>query len=300
MRPQQRLARGLVVAGLQIAIFISAFLPWRWSVRLGSFTGVTAYLFLSRERQKTLRHLQLALGNRLSPGKLRRTARACFAHLGTGFFELLCLSRLTPDALNRIVEIQGEENLQKALGQGRGVIYIGGHIGNWELMAAAMAQKGYPIKVVAAPIYDPRLNRLMVQYRARFGVETIQRGSAQAARQILAGPRKGDILAFLIDQDTEVEGIHVDFFGRKAHTPTGAASLAIHTGAPVLMGYTHRLDNGRHRIVIHEPLTVLRTGQREQDIRVNTAVFKKHLEDFILRRPEQWVWMHRRWGKSVG
>jgi KDO2-lipid IV(A) lauroyltransferase len=107
------------------------------------------------------------------------------------------------------------------------------------------------------------------------------------------------MLAFLIDQDTRVEGAYVDFFGRPAYTPTGVASLALHRDIPVVMGYSHRLEDGRHRIVFKKPLTLVRTGQSENDINVNTAIFTKYLEEFISMRPEQWVWMHRRWGKRL-
>ena len=298
MRPGKQMVRGLILVGIRIAQGLAHFLPWHWGTRIGRLLGITAYYLLSKERQKVIDHLHLAFADKLSSGEIRSTARACFAHLGMGFLELLNLPRLGKDRLADLVEIEGEENLFKPMSQGRGVIYISGHIGNWELMAVVVALKGYPLKVIAAPIYDKRLDALMTRHRARFGIETIQRGSTQAARQILSGLRKGYMLAFLIDQDIQMEGTYVDFFGHSAYTPIGPTALALHSEVPVVLGYTHRLENGRHRIIFEEPLTLVRTGNSEADIQSNTALFTKHLEGFIRRRPEQWVWMHRRWATA--
>ncbi len=299
MRPRQWVMRGLALVGIYLAILLARCFPWRWGTGLGRLFGNAVYYCLPRERQKTLKHLSLALGERLPSQELRKTARACFAHLGMGFFEWVNLPRLSQDRLSELVKFEGEENLSGAFREGRGVIYIGGHIGNWELMAAIVARRGYSLKVIAAPIYDPRLDQLVRHYRSRFGIETIQRGNARSTRQILSGLRQGCMLAFLIDQDTQVDGTEVDFFGHPAYTPTGVASLALHRDIPVVMGYSHRLDDGRHEIVFKKPLTLVRTGQIEKDIKANTAIFTKCLEEFILKHPEQWVWMHRRWGRSM-
>jgi len=289
--------RGLALVGIYLTILLARIFSWRWGARLGRFLGIAAYYCLPRERHKTLKHLTLALGSRLSLQELHKTARACFAHLGMGFFELLNLPRLDQNRFLDLVKIEGEENLSNAMKEGRGVIYIGGHIGNWELMAAVVAMRGYSLKVIAASIYDQRLDQLMSRYRSHFGIETIQRGSARSTRQILSGLRQGCMLAFLIDQNIQVEGAYVDFFGHPAYTPIGVASLALHSDIPVVMGYSHRLEDGRHRIVFQKPLTLLRSGQSEEDIKANTAIFTKCLEEFILKCPEQWVWMHRRWGR---
>lgn len=288
--------RGLAMVGIYLTILLARILSWRWGIRLGRLLGIAAYYCLPRERHKTLKHLTLALGNRLSPQELQKTARACFAHLGMGFFELVNLPRLDQSRFSELIKIEGEENLSNAIKEGRGVIYIGGHIGNWELMAAVVARRGYPLKVIAAPIYDERLDQLMSRYRSRFGVETIQRGNVRSTRQILSGLRQGCMLAFLIDQNTQVEGAYVDFFGHPAYTPIGVASLALRSDIPVVMGYSHRLDDGRHLVVFEKPLNLVRSGRSEEDIKANTAIFTKYLEEFILKRPEQWVWMHRRWG----
>ena len=102
----------------------------------------------------------------------------------------------------------------------------------------------------------------------------------------------------LIDQDTKVPGVFVDFFGRKAYTPSGAASIAMRTGAPVLMGFIKRLTDNTHKIQIKEPLRLINSGNKDADIEANTALFTKMIESEIKKDPDQWVWMHNRWKRS--
>jgi KDO2-lipid IV(A) lauroyltransferase len=110
--------------------------------------------------------------------------------------------------------------------------------------------------------------------------------------------KENRILGILIDQDTDVESVFVDFMGRPAWTPTAAASMALRFGAPLLFGYIRRGENNRHTITVEGPLELMRTGDDEKDIIANTAMLTKKIESCILENPEQWVWMHRRWRRQ--
>jgi KDO2-lipid IV(A) lauroyltransferase len=165
------------------------------------------------------------------------------------------------------------------------------------MMGAAVAAH-YPLSVVAAPIEPPRLNDLIVSLRGRMGVRTIVRGMPGAARELIRVFKEHRVLGILIDQDTEVEGAFVDFMGRPAWTPTAAAQMAIKFGAPVVFGYVQRCKGNRHTVTIEGPLELVRTGNDEQDVVTNTALFTKAIEKAIRNNPEQWVWMHRRWRRQ--
>lgn len=99
----------------------------------------------------------------------------------------------------------------------------------------------------------------------------------------------------LIDQDTRVDGVFVNFFNKKAHTPAGAAQLALRSHAATMMCFVTRLPGGRHRITIEKPMKLFRSGDKEKDVEVNTAMFTARIEEVVKQYPEQWVWMHRRW-----
>jgi hypothetical protein len=178
-------------------------------------------------------------------------------NLGRSAFEVLMLSRRSHPPIERLCAVEGEERLKAALAAGRGVIFLTGHFGNWELMAALVTRRGYPSSVVATPVYDQRLDRLLVDARARHGVHTISRGSPSAARHLLSGLRRNAILGMLIDQDTDVDGVFVPFFGRPAYTPSGPAALALKTGAAVIFGFILREGALRHRLILQGPIELI-------------------------------------------
>jgi KDO2-lipid IV(A) lauroyltransferase len=107
----------------------------------------------------------------------------------------------------------------------------------------------------------------------------------------------------LIDQDVDVPGVFVNFFGKQAWTPSGLASLAIKTGADVYVAFDQRIDKYRHTTVVNGPITVDRTGNFETDVKKLTQMCTSILEEHIKQYPEQWVWFHDRWKtapKNVG
>ena len=118
------------------------------------------------------------------------------------------------------------------------------------------------------------------------------RGSEGAARQLLAALRKGGALGMLIDQDTKVDGVWVPFFGRPAFTPVGAAKIALRQNTAVIPTFIERLEDGRHLATFHPPLDL------PDDPTEATALMTTKIEEQVRRRPEQWVWRHRRWRRQ--
>jgi Kdo2-lipid IVA lauroyltransferase/acyltransferase len=268
-------------------------LPYPVAVAAGGMLGRLSYYLLLRERKRALAHLAIAFPER-EFSWTKRTAKMTFVHLGKALMETVAI---TPRRMTSIVSIQGFENVQTALDRRKGIIYFTGHIGNWELMAGAVA-RSFPVSVVAAPIEPEPVNEVIIRLRSRMGVKTILRNRPGAAKELIRIFRENRILGILIDQDTDVEGAFVDFMGRPAWTPTAAAQMAIKFGAPVLFGYIQRTQDDRHTVTIEGPLDLVRTGNDEEDIRTNTAMFTKKIEEVIRRNPEQWVWMHRRWRRQ--
>ena len=277
----------------RIIRFCARLLPYRLGVWSGGMLGAIAFYVLPRERKRALQHLTLVFHEK-GDVWVRRTARRCFMHLGKALLELMLMNK---ERLARFVNIQGEEKLQNAIARGRGVVFVTGHIGNWELLAGAVALS-YPASVVAAPIEPEEVNDMIVGLRAGMAVRTILRGRPGASRELVRVFKENRILGILIDQDTDVESVFVDFMGRPAWTPTAAASMALRFGAPLLFGYIRRGENNRHTITVEGPLELMRTGDDEKDIIANTAMLTKKIESCILENPEQWVWMHRRWRRQ--
>jgi Kdo2-lipid IVA lauroyltransferase/acyltransferase len=294
----QKLLRFFIWAMLISVRFLSRLMPWKLGLALGGGLGAAAFVLLRKERQRALEHLQQALGGEMSTEECRRIARESFRNLGRTFFEVINLDRLKREDLNRLVRFEGEASLKAAASLGRGVIFVTGHIGNWELLALAVAQR-YPLAVVAAPIYDPRVEEIIIGLRSAHGIETLIRSRPGYLRRLIAMLRKGGVVGLLMDQDTITDGVFVPFFHRKAYTPTGPASLAFRTGASVVVGFIVREGPDRHRILIEGPLTLPRSGDDDRDVRDQTARFTKMIEAQIRRTPEQWIWMHRRWKRKT-
>ncbi len=293
IRARKRISRlSLIWLTRSIRLF-ARLVPYRVGVWAGGAIGFITYYLLRRERTRTIAHLSQVFAVK-DRAWIRRTARRCFVHLGKALLETMLM---TPRRLSRVVTVEGEENLQKALEQKKGVVYVTGHIGNWELMAQMVARK-YPLSVIAAPIEPEQVNDMIVELRAGMGVRTILRNRPGASKELIRAFRENRVLGILIDQDTDVESAFVDFMGKPAWTPTAAASMSIKFGAPVVFGYIQRKKNGRHTIMIEGPLHLSATDDRGKDIVTATAMLTKKIEDVIQKNPEQWVWMHRRWRRQ--
>jgi len=286
-RQKKRTSLVLLVRGMMLA---AGLLPYRAAAAIGSLLGRIAYRLLPKERGRALENLRAVFPDR-DERWVRGTARQVFRHLGIGLFETLAMDRMR---LGTEVVIDGMQRLEAALARGKGVVYVTGHIGTWELMAAAVAQT-HPVSVIAAPLKPEPMNDMVVALRERLGVRTIVRSRPGAAKELIRVFRENRILGILIDQDTDVEGAFVDFMGRPAWTPTAAAQMAARFEAPVMYGYDLRLADGRHRVTMEGPLELVTSGSEKQDIIANTAMLTRLIVATILRNPEQWVWMHRRW-----
>ena len=171
---------------------------------------------------------------------------------------------------------------------------LSAHMGNWELMGAALSLWGYPINVIARRIYIPRINGLLLRLRQSAGMRVILREGASSAKDMLRALRKNEVIGMLMDQDAHVQGVWVDFFGIPAFTPSGPAAIALKSGARVVSAFMVR-DGSGGRIEIRGPYSLVRTGDHERDVLENTRMFTGIIERYVRRYPEQWVWMHDRW-----
>ncbi len=294
MTTRQRVLRNVILWTVKAASLAAALIPWRLGVAIGGGLGALAWRLLGAARRMALENLAAAFPQS-SDQELARIGRDSMVNLGRSGLEMLMLSRHRLTRIEQWCAIEGADRLKESLAGGRGVVFVTAHTGNWELLGALVVRLGWRTSVVATPVYDPRLDDLLVAARAAQGVETIRRGSASAGRQLLTALRHNAVLGLLIDQDTDVDGAFVPFFGRPAYTPTGAAALALRTGAAVVCGFLVREGSLHHRMVVDGPITLIRTGDQARDILENTALLTARIERHIRRNPEQWVWFHRRW-----
>lgn len=207
--------------------------------------------------------------------------------------EFLQLPSMSPETICQLVTFKGREHIDKALTQGRGAIILTAHFGNWELLGARILVSGYTIRGITRQLRSKRLDAIVSSYREKVGWQGIDRD--RSVREVLRCLKRNELIAILADVDTRTRGIFVDFFGRPAYTPYSPVALALKTGAAILPTFIIRQPDDSHHAVIEAPLFLQRSGDKEQDLLVNTQRFTKVIESYIRRYPEQWIWMHERW-----
>lgn len=190
-----------------------------------------------------------------------------------------------------IAEVQGLEHLEAARREGRGLILLSGHFGNFELWAAHLG-RFYPMDFVVRELRNPGVEALIDRERAATGVGRIH--TDMGMRRVYESLRANRCVPMLGDQDARRHGVFVDFLGRKASTTLGPARIALATGAPLMMVFIVRRPDGRHVITI-EPR--LEAGDRHDPgaaLRL-TRLHVARLEHWVRARPAAWFWLHRRW-----
>ncbi len=289
----KQLKRGARYLVLRLAAALTAQLPVRWVSGLGAWLGRAAFVVARGERRKALRHLALAFPEKSASAR-DAIARASFEHLGRCVGELVC-ARQIDRHLDEWVEWPAADRalLDAALARGKGVVFVSGHVGNWELTARGVTARGYDGATIAREASDPRTTALIARLRASGNTGTIWRGHPGAAKAMLKQLRAGKILGLLIDQDTKVQSVFVPFFGHLASTPRAAADLALRTGAALVVGTCPRVAPFRYRLSLVE--VPLPETADEAAVVALTATLTRRLEDVVRQHPEQWVWMHERW-----
>ncbi len=288
-----RLRRFVRFLLLRVALSVARLLPLPVASGLGRHLGALAWVLARGERRKALASLRTAFPE--SPERAREAlGRACFEHLGRTALELVRVDALDARRQAAVEWADGARaTLDAALAAGRGVVFVTGHCGNWELLARSVALEGYPVSVVGKETSDRRTTRLVEDFRASGHMHVIWRGAPGAARALLRTLKSNGLLGLLIDQDTRVQSVWVPFFGRPAKTPRAAADLVLRTGAAPVLGFCTRVAPLKYRLTI-EALP-RPEGTDEAASVALTAAFTRGIEAQIRAHPEQWVWMHERW-----
>ena len=293
---RKRVKRRVRSALVRAALWLVSFVPLGPGLAFGELAGRSAYRLAGRTRRLALSQLALAFPEK-PEAEREAIARAMFAHFGKAAMELAAI-RWYDAALEDYVSLDPPDLIQGVAARGKGVVFVTGHVGNWELLARRIARAGAPGSVIAKASADPKMNELAERFRASGGVTTLWREDRDTGRAIIRTFRQGRLLGILIDQDTSVQGVFVPFFGRLSYTPRAAGDLALRFGAPVVVGTTRRRGPGRsagHVVEMVEiPYDPAPPDREAEAVRI-TAACTAALEAAIRRNPPEWVWMHERW-----
>lgn len=216
-----------------------------------------------------------------------------YFHLSLSIVEFLSLTKNPSLVAKCVTRVEGEEYLTDIAKKGRGLVLLTGHIGNWELLAAWLAHRGYPLVAGVRDPNDVHVSELLSSYRKKLGVDTIPK-----KKILLKGVkllRQGKFIGVLADQDGGKEGLKLSFMRKEASTVGGPAALSLIAGVPVVPITSYRVAPFKHEVLVLPPIEPYATMPRDDAIMKMTQRFNEILEGFIKLHPEQWLWFHRRW-----
>lgn len=191
------------------------------------------------------------------------------------------------------VDYTCENHFTQVKDKGGPAIFFGGHLANWEIVTHGAKQAGLPLHVVYRKPNNPWVDSLLRYARGAGATSHIVKGR-EGAREILTAIKKGGSIGMLVDQKLN-EGIPVPFFGREAMTAEAIAYFALKFDCPIYPTRVERLQGAHFRVTTLPPLTILKTGDKNADVKTILVTINNLFEDWIRERPEQWLWIHRRW-----
>ncbi|MEW6027483.1 MAG: lysophospholipid acyltransferase family protein [Planctomycetota bacterium] len=268
-------------------------LPLSFALKAGEVLGALTYCFIPRRRRIALENLKASFPEK-PVRELKRIVWSMSLNLGRNTAEFLRLPRMDRRYIDRYIEFSGLENLDAALAQGKGVFLLSAHFGNWDLCAAAIAIKGYPMNLVTKYLKSELLNNLWLDFRARVNINMLYREGS--LREIIRRLKNNEVMGFVLDQNTKrEEGVFVNFFGRPACTIPSLATLSERLDAPVVPVFMARLKGGNHKLMLEPAVPFQKQGTLQETVVYNTQVYTDVIERYVRNYPEHWIWMHRRW-----
>ena len=289
----QSLVSGMQRAALAGVTAACGVLPWRVMLLAGAALGELLYWLWPVMRRRVLANMQFAFQGEKSAAELVSLARATYRHYGKVVLEMVSSLRLPEARLDRLVKMEGIEHAHAAIAQGRGVIVVSAHLGNWELAASQARLFPTRLNAVARDQKGQQATHFLTRSRLLRGIHLVpRRNGYQLALKRL---QCKEAVAFLMDLNAGYKGLFVEFFGRLASTHRGPAALALETGAPILFCFPRRNPDDTHTVLILPPFEVRRTGNTERDLLYNTAALTRVIEQQVRAYPDQWWWFQRRW-----
>ena len=273
--------------------FVIRLMPLPLVQSFGRFLGSFAYLVFQERRTIAIDNLVHAF-----PGKgrkeIKKIALGAFRNYGISISEFLWFPKLTPQRLRKFVRYLNVDVIGQAYEKGKGVILMSGHFGNWELFVLSTAHfSGYPLTAIVQNQRNRYVNEVINRYRCVWGNSVVP--MELSVREVLRKLSEGQAVAMLADQSAPKEGLFVSYFGRPAATHRGPAIFSLRTGAPILMEFLIRKENGKYEAILEEVRKDDLDGYNEENVAELTRRHVALLEKYVRMYPDQWLWMHRRW-----
>ncbi len=279
---------------LRIGAFLTPIVPAWFGYGLCRFVAAIFFLVKIPTRAQVVENLR-----RVEPGRswirYHYDAFKVFVTVNANYYDMLRLQSVDREIFLDLLDVHGQEYLDRALNEGKGAVILSAHLGNFGVVGKYPASIGIRSAIIAERVQPSGLFNYMVRLRSTTGVDIFPPGR-ESIPPILRLLRSNGVLLVAGDRDVSHQGMDVEFFGKTASLPAGPALLAMRTGAALIPAYTIRTSTRRSAVYILPPLELVRTHDREADLRRNLRLMAHALEEMIAHDPTQWGVLQRVWG----
>ena len=266
-------------------------LPTQWVVAYMRFMARLTHMLLWKYRKRMEENLALVFGNDLSPRERKALVWTAWLRFARGVLDTILVMHYSRERVLATVALEGEEHIQRALEQGKGVLALSAHLGVFTMIGARLAAGGFPFSVVVKQPADERFARLIDGYRAQVGIHTISaKPRREAVRGILKALRRNHIVLVIADEFKSGD-VMVDFLGLKVPAPRGPATLALRNGAVTLPMFVTRQPDDSLKLSVGAPIAPIECADLDESVLATTALYTRQIETAIRKYPDQWNWL---------
>lgn len=276
----------------RIGRYLSLKLPLKICYKVAVISADIYYFFARDDRRNLANNLKIILGTD-DKKLIKRYTKNIFRNFAKYLADFFRFAKLSRDYILSHIIIEGKENIDKALANGKGAIMLGAHIGNWEMGAAVIASLGYSFYAIVLSHKDKKINDFFLHQRSITDVKVISVGAQ--LKNCFRVLRENSLLAIVGDRDFSGHGIKANFFGRPAILPKGPAFFSLRTGSPIIPTFLLRTKEDTFRLVFEKPLESKSTGDEEADIKNLMQKYLSVIERYIKAFPDQWYAFRKVW-----
>ena len=267
-------------------------LPLKMAYAIASFCSDVHFVFADKDRLATKENLRVIFPDK-SMKEIRKIRIQMFRNFAKYLVDFFRFEKIDKEYIKKNIRIENIQYFNDTIAKGKGAIILTAHMGNWELGGIVIALLGYPFWAVALPHKEKKVDELFNHQRESKGVKVIPLN--KAVRSSLDVLRRNELVALVGDRDFTDNGIIVNFFGKPALFPDGAAAFSLKTGAPIVPGFMVRNPDDSFTLRIEKPLEFTPTGDKKKDLLNFINKYKAIFEDYIRRYPDQWYMFRRFW-----
>ncbi len=279
---------------IRIVGFWAKIVPLKMAHFIGDRIGDLFFYVVRTRKDVALNNLIASFGTEKTHQELKKILHQHYRHFGRVLMEFARIPLFDRATILDHIPISNVEHLREQINQGRGLMILSGHFGNWEYMGAALANVGPQLYCVFKEQKNLAIDGVIKQIRINVGIHPFKVKSG-AAKGILKALQEKGLVVILIDQHAGKKGEFIDFLGRPASTSSGPALIAIKHRVPVVMAFGVREQDGYIRVHLEKFPDITQFKVSDDGVREFLTEYNKILEKYIRKYPEQWFWMHRRW-----